>query len=256
MSTTTPTDLRAVKPLTRAEAVALGRIDYQRFVTAVAGLSEADWQHPTDCEGWTVRDLVGHLAGAMTTATGLRRVVGEQLAVLRRSRRTGESQVDAMTAIQVEAMAEVPTDQLVERMRQLVEPAARGRARVPGLVARAVRVPVDLGYARERWSLDFLLGTILTRDTWLHRVADLARAVGGEPELDADHDGRIVADVAAEWARRHGQPVRLELTGAAGGSYVAGDGGPELSVDAVELCRMVSGRAEPTHELSAARVPF
>jgi len=36
--------------------------------------------------------------------------------------------------------------------------------------------------------------------------------------LTPDHDARIVADVVAEWAGRHGRPFTLHLTGPAGGS--------------------------------------
>ena len=52
----------------------------------------------------------------------------------------------------------------------------------------------------------------------MHRL-DIARATGHAPVLTADHDGVIVADVVAEWARRHGRPYRLELTGPAGGVW-------------------------------------
>ena len=48
-----------------------------------------------------------------------------------------------------------------------------------------------------------------------------------DPVLTADHDGVIVADVVAEWARRHGQPYQLKLTGPAGGSWTSGTGGEE-----------------------------
>ena len=41
------------------------------------------------------------------------------------------------------------------------------------------------------------------------------RAAGVPPELTPEHDGRIVADVVAEWSRRHGQPYVLTLTGPA-----------------------------------------
>ena len=66
---------------------------------------------------------------------------------------------------------------------------------------------------------------ILTRDAWMHRL-DLARATGQDPTLTADHDGVIVADVVAEWARRHGQPYRLELPARPAG---AGDPAPAVS---------------------------
>jgi hypothetical protein len=164
-----------------------------------------------------------------------------------------------MTAIQVEAVAGLDTPALLAQMRRDADRAAAGRARPPAPVARLVRFPVDLGAIKETWTLDFLLGTILTRDTWLHRVADLARAVDRTPVLDDEHDGRIVADVAAEWARRHGEAVDLHLTGPAGGHFSAGTvtaDTPRLELDAVEFCRMMSGRAAPTHPLLAAPVPF
>ncbi|HEY6688149.1 MAG TPA: hypothetical protein VI094_18290 [Propionibacteriaceae bacterium] len=59
----------------------------------------------------------------------------------------------------------------------------------------------------ETWSLGYVTDVILTRDPWMHRV-DLARATDQDPVHTADHDGVIVADVVAEWARRHGQPYR------------------------------------------------
>ena len=97
-------------------------------------------------------------------------------------------------------------------------------------------------------------GTILTRDPWMHR-ADVARATGREMVLTPEHDGRIVADAVAEWARRHGRPFRLTLTGPAGGEFVSGDGGEVLTLDAIEFCRVLSGRVEGAGLLSQ-EVPF
>lgn len=62
--------------------------------------------------------------------------------------------------------------------------------------------------------------------------------------LTPEHDGRLVADVVGEWARRHGRPFTLRLTGPAGGHFAAGGGGDEtVELDAVEFCRILSGRA-------------
>jgi hypothetical protein len=102
-------------------------------------------------------------------------------------------------------------------------------------------------------SVGYLMGCIYTRDAWMHRV-DIARAAGAPLELTADHDGRIVADVVAEWARAHRQPYRLVLTGPAGGTFGGGDG-QQLELDAIEFCRGVSGRA-PGEGLLATPVPF
>ena len=76
----------------------------------------------------------------------------------------------------------------------------------------------------------------------MHRV-DVAQATGRSLDLTPGHDGRIVADVVAEWARRHGKPFTLQLTGPAGGTYTEGSGGVELTCDAIAFCRTLAGRA-------------
>jgi hypothetical protein len=112
----------------------------------------------------------------------------------------------------------------------------------------------DVGGTAERWRFGFLFDVVLTRDTWMHRV-DVSRATGREPHLTADHDGVLVADVVAEWAARHGRPYRLRLTGPAGGSWSSGTDGEEDELDAVEFCRLLSGRGRGSG-LLAQQVPF
>jgi hypothetical protein len=119
--------------------------------------------------------------------------------------------------------------------------AANGRAKVPAPMRR-LPMKVEVAGVMETWKLGYLLDAIYTRDTWMHRV-DIARATGAELVLTPEHDGRIVADVVAEWARRHGRPFTLNLEGPAGGSFTTGAGGEQITIDAVEFCRMLSGRA-------------
>ena len=140
--------------------------------------------------------------------------------------------------------------------RELVAEAAAGRRRTPAPMRRFVRFPVEMGSIDETWTLGFLVDVILTRDAWLHRI-DLCRAIGSEPIITRDHDGWIVSDVVQEWARRHGQPFELELTGEAGGFFEAGEAEDRehLRLDAVEFCRIVSGRADGIG-LLATEVPF
>lgn len=243
-------------PLTRTEALALGQIEYGRFVDALRPLTPAEWARPTDCTGWTIRDLSGHVAGMMSSVGTFRRFAGEQLRSSRRAKREGIDPTDAMTAIQIETMAKLTTDELVERMAELVDTATAGRRRMPSWIAKSFRFPQTVNDKTEKWSLDYLFGIILTRDTWLHRVTDLARAVGRPPVLDDQHDARIVADVVAEWLGRHGEPVDLTLTGPAGGHFLQSNGDPQLELDAVDFCRILSGRAEAPHPLLKVEVPF
>jgi hypothetical protein len=88
----------------------------------------------------------------------------------------------------------------------------------------------------------------------MHRV-DIARATGREIELTTEHDGRIIANVVAEWARRHGKPFTLTLTGQVGKEYVSGDNGAQITIDAVDFCRTLSGRASGAGLLKQ-EVPF
>ena len=88
----------------------------------------------------------------------------------------------------------------------------------------------------------------------MHRV-DLSRATGREMVLTADHDGRLVADVVAEWARRHGQPFTSAPHRPRRGDVHQGVGGAEITLDAVEFCRTLSGRATGAGLLTQ-EVPF
>jgi uncharacterized protein (TIGR03083 family) len=222
---------------------------YRRLDSLLAELSDEDWRRPTDCSKWTVHDVVAHLAGAAESTARLPELVRQA----RRGRRLrdGGPLVDGINAVQVAERADATPEEL---RRELADAAARGvraRRRLPGAL-RAVRLPFGPPVGTK--SLGYLMGRIYTRDAWMHRV-DIARATGRPLLLTADHDGRLVDDVVVEWAESHGRPFRLMLTGPAGGAWSQGSGGEELKLDAVEFCRIMSGRAEGTG-LLAHTVPF
>ncbi len=102
--------------------------------------------------------------------------------------------------------------------------------------------------------MGYLLDIILTRDPWMHRI-DIARATARDLVFTPDHDGRIVADVVAEWARRHGEPFTLALTGPPQNEFTTGRGaGEHITIDTVEFCRTLSGRS-PGAGLLTQEVP-
>jgi uncharacterized protein (TIGR03083 family) len=145
--------------------------------------------------------------------------------------------------------------EIITRFARVAPKAVTGRRRAPGFVRRrALPMQQQVGELAESWTFGFLIDVVLTRDTWMHRI-DLCRAVGREPELTADHDGVLVADVVAEWAARHEAACSLALTGPAGGTWAWGSGGPELRLDAVEFCRLLSGRGAGAG-LLGVQVPF
>jgi uncharacterized protein (TIGR03083 family) len=250
---TTTTDVGSIPAITRQEAYRLAATEYTRLVEQLRSLSAEDWAAPTDCPLWTVRDMAGHSVGMMGDFSSFRALMRRMRAASADSKRSGGPMVDSMTAQQVAEQADLGTDELIALAEEVGPRAARWRSRAPGLF-RSMKMKEEVGGVTETWRMGFLLDTILTRDPWMHRV-DIARATGRPLELTPDHDGRIVADVVAEWARRHGRPFSLRLTGPAGGEFVAGDGGGAVEIDAVEFCRTLSGRATGTGLLSQ-EVPF
>jgi hypothetical protein len=89
-------------------------------------------------------------------------------------------------------------------------------------------------------------------------VLGVAHALDRPLDLSAGHDGRIVADIVVEWARRHGRPFVLELTGPAGATYSQHPHDSEaesLKLDAIRFCRTLAGRVQATG-LLATIVPF
>jgi uncharacterized protein (TIGR03083 family) len=239
--------------LDRATAMRLAGTEYDRFTAQVRELAPADWLRPTACPAWDVHALACHVLGmAELAASPL-----EQARQMRAARKRGGLLIDALTALQVDKHVHRHAEDVTRLLTDVGPRAAKGRRRTPGPV-RAIGIgeqPVDeTGTQTEPWTLGYLVDVILTRDTWMHR-SDVAVATDRAMVLTSDHDGVLVADVAAEWAKRHGQPCTLRLTGPAGGSWTWGEGGPVHELDAVEFCRTLSGRA-PGEGLLGVRVPF
>jgi uncharacterized protein (TIGR03083 family) len=243
------TALGTEQPLHHHDWMAAAEEEYRRLDAVLAELTEADWGRPTDCTEWDVRELVAHLVGAAECAASVREMRRQQK--LGRRLRPGEPDVDGMNAVQVRERIDAAPEQLRRDLADAGARGLRGRRRLPAVV-RAIRIP--FGPPLGTRPLGYLMGRIYTRDAWLHRI-DICRATGRTPHLTADHDGRIVADVVAEWAAVHGRPYRLTLTGPAGGTWSSGADGEEITVDAIEFCRILSGRA-PGDGLLAHQVPF
>lgn len=246
--TTTRTDIADVSRIRRgSEADRLAQEVYDRLLAVLERLSPEDWSRPTDCTGWTVRDMVAHMVGAARAHASPIEFMRQGWQGQRRKAAFDGNDLDAMNAYQIEQQAHLSTDELVAALRELAPRAVRGRRRMPAPL-RQVRLPLAASGSLAPGTprsirLGELLDVTLTRDVWLHRI-DIVRAVGDEPDVDTDADRRIVADIVADWAAHHGRPVQLELTGPAGATYVQGTGGPTLTLDAVEFCRILSGRAD------------
>lgn len=239
----------AMEPMRHRDWMTASAEEYRRIGELLAGLGDEDWRRRTDCPEWDVRELVAHLVGNAEMSASMREMGRQQK--LGRRLRPGAPGIDGMTAVQVQERAEVPPAQLVRDLADVARRAVRARGRIPAPI-RAV--PIPFGPPLGTRPLGYLMDRIYTRDAWMHRI-DLARATGRPLELTPGHDGRIVADVVAEWAGVHGRPYALTLTGPAGGTFTRGSGGESITLDAVEFCRVLSGRGAGSG-LLASQVPF
>lgn len=249
----TATRVETIPPITRAESEGLARAEYGRVADQLRSLAPDDWTKSTECPLWDVRAMAGHTTGMLSTFTGYRTLMRSMSTATKSAKTAGCAMIDALTAKQVADHAALSTSELIAKVDERGPRAARWRATRPAPFRR-MPMKEEVAGVQETWRMGFLLDVILTRDPWMHRV-DIARATGREIELTPEHDGRIVADVVAEWARRHGNPFTLTLTGPVGREYVSGESGEHVTVDAVEFCRTLSGRATGAGLLSQ-EVPF
>ena len=232
---------------THREAPRLLRAEYARFLALLRSLDDADWSRPTDCTRWDVRTVAAHVVTWAETMT-----IPQLLSVQWRGKRLasdGEGEINGMNEVLVRESENATGPYLAARLQRVVPRSVAARASLPPPMRR-----VAVGLTGATVKLGFINDHIYTRDTWIHRV-DISRATAKPMLLTPDHDGRIVEDIVADWAQRHGQPYRLVLDGPAGGDFSAGSGGEEQRLDAVEFCRLVSGRGSASGLLTT-RVPF
>jgi hypothetical protein len=97
-ATMTETPIGSTKSLRRRPvldhdvAVRLAATEYQRVLEML--LQIEDWQAPTECTAWDVRELVAHMVGMAEMWSTNREFVHQM-------RLTGKGNVDVMTELQV-----------------------------------------------------------------------------------------------------------------------------------------------------------
>ncbi len=249
-TSTRPTtiDVNTIPAISRDESTQLAITEYASFTDLVRQLGSDDFGKPTDCTEWDVRTIIVHQVGAGEGHARWPEFFRQVIMGMRLAK--GRDPVDGLNDFHLRERADWTAERAIAELPDVQARAVRGRRRFPAPLRLIPGSSPGVG----RFSLGFLFDVVLTRDTWMHRV-DISRATGREMILTSDHDGRIIADVVSDWARHHGRPFQLNLSGSAGGSYRQGSEGQEISMDAVEFCRTISGREKGTG-LLAQRVAW
>jgi uncharacterized protein (TIGR03083 family) len=246
---------RRIPPLTHSEAAAMASAELERFLTLVGSLESDDWEKPTVCPLWNVRQILAHVTGAAASYASWSEFKRQGNPKIQRPyRAAGLSILDSMNQIQVDDRAHATPATLIEELRSVGPRAIATRERLPGLL-RAIRVPlpglggiVPIGY---------LTDLIYTRDMWMHRF-DICRATGRELVQTPQHDGRITALVVRDLARKltprlGGRAVAYELTGISGGCWSLGESDrpiARITMDVLDFHLLASGRLQ-ANELSS-----
>jgi uncharacterized protein (TIGR03083 family) len=225
--------------ITRPEARVLAEEEFRRFADLVASLTPQAWATPTDCTGWDVRKMVLHVLGSGDAQASFREFAHQLRRGIPLNKQIDSHHwVDGMNELQIRERNHLSNEELFARVGAVGPKAVTGRWRTP-LPARYV--PLPLGPPIGWVPLKYLLDVGFTRDVWVHRI-DIHAAIGRPMPVTADHDGRLVADIVAEWAGIHGQPFELVLDGPAGGKFRQGDAGERVEIDALDYIRTLSGR--------------
>lgn len=231
-----------VAPIDHREGMELAETEYERFTEMLQLLQAGDWSKQTVCTDWNVRQLVAHVVGFAESNASFRVFVDGMRRGKKRAAEKGYDHfIHGMNEVQVGEREHLTPGELVSRWAEIWPKALRGRKRFPPLMRP---IPVDFGPPIGKKPMgSYLMDVVFTRDTWMHRI-DICRAAGLDPVLTAAHDGRLIEDMVAEWARVHGIAFTLHLEGPAGGTFVSGSDGDELTLDAVEWIWILSGRGE------------
>lgn len=189
--------------------------EYALFADLVAPLSPSEWDAPTRCANWAVRDVAGHVAGnALDTVRG---IIGSRGPDEQASAYRDDSPTDLAAALQNAAV----------RMRRIFEAVDDEAWLRPSPVASRT-----IGNG----------ALTLWYDAFVH-ADDIRAALGRPPQRGAG------LPVAVQWlvtelGRRGWGPARLSLDGLP--ETAIGDGnGPVLQGDPIRFVLVASGRRDP-----------
>jgi uncharacterized protein (TIGR03083 family) len=250
---------RAIPPLNHHEAVSIAKLEFERFLALVTSFSDDDWEKPTACTLWNVRQVVAHVTGACASYAHWSEFKRQgNSKVQRQYRARGLSFLDSMNQIQVDDRASSTPAVLINELRIVGPRSIATRARIPALL-RALRVPVTaLGGIVP---IGYLTDLIYTRDMWMHRL-DLCRATGREMVLTPEHDGRVVALVVRDLGKKLTAKLRTtsvayHLSGDIGGIWLLGpksSPAATIHLNVLDFNLLASGRLTPEEAESRASI--
>lgn len=228
---------------THQEAGILSQKEYERVAALLELLEGDDWQQPTYCTEWNVREMVAHLAGAATGSTSFAEFKRQN--ITHPYTKQFENPVDGTNKLQIEERASKTPAELINEFRQNGQVAVNKRRNLPWLI-RKIHLPMgSLGFS----SFEYLMDVIYPRDEWMHRY-DICAATGKKMVVTEEHDGRIIEIVLIDIAKKlkkdlANRSILLQITGPLQAEYQFG-GSPDpdcvIAINCFDLNLRASGR--------------
>jgi uncharacterized protein (TIGR03083 family) len=233
--------------ITRPEARVLAEEEFRQFAELMGSLTADEWTRPTDCTAWDVRKMALHVLGAADAQASVREFMHQFRRGYPLNKQIDSHHwVDGINELQIREREHLTNQEIVAQLSTIGPKAVKGRWGTP---APMRYLPVSFGPPIGWAPLKYLLDVGFTRDVWAHRI-DICAATGRDMQLTAEHDGRLVGDIVAEWASIHGESFELVLDGPAGGKFSQGVDGERIEIDAIEFVRVLAGRQPGTGVLS------
>jgi len=245
-----------VPKLDHKEAGQLATAELDRFISLVESLDGEDWDQPTMCTKWNVRDMLAHQAGAYAS--------GASFAEFRRQSmgnpymKEEKMPIDAINRRQLEDREGRSPEVLLDELRTVGPKAIANRQKLPGIL-RALPL-IDFGPPVGRAPVGYLTDNIYTRDTWSHRL-DICVATNRDMVLSPEHDGRMTALVIRDLeetlrSQTSDGSFVLELTGPAGGTWEFGDDTPSttITMDTIDFHILASARTTASAIIEQGKV--
>ena len=136
------TQIMEIRPISReSDAKEVALASYDDLLDLIDSLADEDWRIPTECPGWTVEDMVGHLIGAAKANASKREMLRQQLWGYRHSRDFDGNPLDAANALQVRHHADLTATERGPRIEMNAIEFCRtlsGRAHGTGLLATKI----------------------------------------------------------------------------------------------------------------------
>lgn len=219
--------------------------DQQAELAALlADLDDTRWRRPSPCEGWSVADVVLHLAQTNEMAIGSVRGRFDEVLAELTAGLAPTADVDDGAAAMVRAQRHIGADAVHERWQRSVQELGR--------CWRTVDPRERVTWVAGQLSVHTLVATRLA-ETWIH-TTDVAIAldVDLEPTDRLQHVARLAWRTLPYAFARAGRtltgPVELDLVGPTGAPWRFVPDQPAATTvrgDGVELCRVAARRVLP-----------